>query len=1534
MGKFYAALFALFLAFVTAGCGGGGGGGASTDTASAVTITGYVEDDLLPFAEVTLMKTDGTVLTGTSADENASYSLSAKLARGTDYLLRARAKLKGTTVQMHAVFTAAGTSRMQVNIHPLSDIVYRVGEQNGIRPDEAEDRVQSYFRLFEKAHLHEMRYTSTEPVVEKIGQLAKSFGSLLPAELTGDIADDVVGDGTRFRSRLAGALRLEASGTRVPVGETVTLHLAGISSLSDDIRIVWSGLGVRSDDGTEAAVRSEAAAYRIVEARLYRDGRFLDSASAGIVFYDVRPAVSIPLQNGGAKTEVDGIGVEVPPEAAAGLDAVSLAPVENPIPGVLRTVRMSPGGSIFARPVTLTFSYDPQEIENPAAMTVTRLETDGTLEVLKKEVDIARHTLTVRTDHFSDISIYTDPNYNDSGKARDSLRDIDPEDDLFLADGSFGISMMPAVYFGDFVEYMTKSSSPLNETARSRMTRFHQDVYKGIDNVRDNYVKVSKYILAERSGPMYKYETLVDALKKFRIARMIDEYLKHNMLIHPYRPYLNLSTTTRADFFNEIVNVQNEQYGMDSSYDPLGNKIVEMLADGKEKYDFLKSSYVSYLEKGYMLTGSMIAWDTLKNYVLDEIKNELTKHFTNKELSYLQCFSYNDNGVYWIGEQTVFILSDDGSVTLDKKGMKTLDLIGTLIEEKKDNIKISNSLLEETYLFDRSDAEKKAVMHFADCVYRKANALDESNVLNHQNDFVNGILAVSKQTMINETYNEFDNFHQFLKDRNILDYLYVLKIINFDAKQLQEYSKYLKTLAVAAAEPILTEIMVEKKLIESDKKYEDLKKEDVGFFNDLSTKVTGLIKWHRYYRQSNRRSLPRGGSEDADTVTTAGIMPAAKLLAAGLSIPEKYMNNLTVDEARLSVRYIPLEKKFPIGNVESAYYESAGGPEEHLYTVKNIARTLYRYNTATKRYDLPFSEMYPDFSPAEPTYLDATIELFISYRGRHYRFERSFERILDSGGGVIVAGNTKRYTLHFSLRGADGKAVENAKVTAGRFSCVTDGNGQCDLTGLPENIYTVTARAGNEAAEKNILVDRDGLAMTLALSAPLNLEKTMRGKTFYSHCRNSEKTWVEAVTFGNDGQMTIYSSFDGETKTLRYRFADNTLITVEDGREETHLFHSLSDTEIRFKESDGSMTTLYVSRRDAENAPAEECGEQDNGNGEQSGKAKTLLAGKTFYGIEERDGAEVLVRYDFDSGMTRMDWQEIEGGSDHGSHAISTEGDIVTLTDGGQKTYLRIKEADNGVTVEELDVVSEGEVIIGVNDTRRLYNNRSDVPWNTTLRFTQEDMDGKTFYLVKYDDFGYDDEGEPGLRWNMARMAFTSQTVSWTEYDVPDTSTHTFDYTVTDKGEISIGGGFSMTISLQSQTDNYLKVCANGDCDTYLFFSQSKARTFRDSHNSDNAENSGSNSYYMLKESDIAGHTIRVGDPSRDKRYFTDHTFTSLEENLSKRDTGSWSIADGKLRHVWSDGSVEIHSFADKPAKGVKITNETYHATGVITAYY
>jgi hypothetical protein len=115
-------------------------------------------------------------------------------------------------------------------------------------------------------------------------------------------------------------------------------------------------------------------------------------------------------------------------------------------------------------------------------------------------------------------------------------------------------------------------------------------------------------------------------------------------------------------------------------------------------------------------------------------------------------------------------------------------------------------------------------------------------------------------------------------------------------------------------------------------------------------------------------------------------------------------------------------------------------------------------------------------------------------------------------------------------------------------------------------------------------------------------------------------------------------------------------------------------------------------------------------------------------------------------------------------------------------------------------------------------------------QFSHEMLDGKTLYFVQYDDFGYDKK-----QWNAARMVFAKDTFTWQEYDTNDTQKGTFKYKVTTDGKLILefegGDNPEDTITLKNRTDDYLQVCEEGDCQTYLFFDEKKALDFRNKKN-------------------------------------------------------------------------------------------------------
>jgi len=228
---------------------------------------------------------------------------------------------------------------------------------------------------------------------------------------------------------------------------------------------------------------------------------------------------------------------------------------------------------------------------------------------------------------------------------------------------------------------------------------------------------------------------------------------------------------------------------------------------------------------------------------------------------------------------------------------------------------------------------------------------------------------------------------------------------------------------------------------------------------------------------------------------------------------------------------------------------------------------------------------------------------------------------------------------------------------------------------------------------------------------------------------------------------------------------------------------------------------------------------------------KNLLAGKTFYSVDVDD--KTLIKIEFNTDATSFIETDISTGNSDIKN-IKIEGDRWYDLDSKDGSYTIVSQFDEYIYFDDrlIDASKDGaghRLYIDERDAQD-YLDSLEID-ETVTKFTKDYLNGKRFYFVQYDDFGYDGEDEPGMQWNMARMDFTENTVSWTEIDLPDSSTHTFTYTITENGDININEEHLGVITFENKTEDYLQVCQDGDCNTYLFFDEDKARLFRDQKN-------------------------------------------------------------------------------------------------------
>jgi len=323
----------------------------------------------------------------------------------------------------------------------------------------------------------------------------------------------------------------------------------------------------------------------------------------------------------------------------------------------------------------------------------------------------------------------------------------------------------------------------------------------------------------------------------------------------------------------------------------------------------------------------------------------------------------------------------------------------------------------------------------------------------------------------------------------------------------------------------------------------------------------------------------------------------------------------------------------------------------------------------------------------------------------------------------------------------------------------------------------------------------------------------------------------------------------------------------------------------------------------------------------QSEVTKELLAGKTFYLTYSDSYGVVIEKLVFNSDATELVSEVIEGdvgsASTTNSMSVSIDGDTFVTTNTATNDIQTHKILEVTQSYVKLDDSEVPYIYYSYDDVKAAADKLTETESDESIEFSVDYLNGKTFYWLVYNDFGYDT-----LKYNVAKLTFSESSVVYQEYDTPDSDEHTFDYTVTD-GKLSLSNTDISSLYVLEATDSFLRIEDANALEQFFYFDEAQAKSERDRLNG----------YYTLQESDIAGHSIYVGDPSKDKEYHTDYTFTSLEDNESERDTGTWSIELGKLKHVWSSGSEEIHYFLAKPAIGVTIVNETYDVNGTITNF-
>jgi len=293
---------------------------------------------------------------------------------------------------------------------------------------------------------------------------------------------------------------------------------------------------------------------------------------------------------------------------------------------------------------------------------------------------------------------------------------------------------------------------------------------------------------------------------------------------------------------------------------------------------------------------------------------------------------------------------------------------------------------------------------------------------------------------------------------------------------------------------------------------------------------------------------------------------------------------------------------------------------------------------------------------------------------------------------------------------------------------------------------------------------------------------------------------------------------------------------------------------------------------------------------------KELLAGKTFYAYDENgDDGKHILEIKINTDATSLTYKTIVGEGDSGDLTIKVDGDkFIVYYDDNTTEVNTVVKRDKYLAINPGE---EGSMRFFYNlDDAQAFYNTSTTPNNESegFKFTKEYLKGKTLYYVVYDDFGYDNIN---YKWNMVRWTFDDNTLAHTEYDTPDTDTHTLNYSITSDAYLNIEDIFSLKAI--SKNDDYI-VLKKG----YLFFDETKALEFRDKKRDENQkgftkEMIQNKVVYIFNSIDEDGFKVYVKITYDAESSFTRRKLTVTEEGKIRNDetsSGNYIIEDGKMK--------------------------------------
>jgi len=397
--KKFISLIILSITLIFIGCGGVDSESSGND-ALIKTVSGYVEDDPIPNANINIYDENGNVILTTKTDVNGKFTLSGKFKNNSIYTFECNGQLNDKNITMHSIVKYTGDSI--VNINPLTELKYRL-VKSGKSIDEAEKLIRDYFLIINGSKLEQNRFDPSSYIALGMNELAKIYGGKLPIDIIEKIKNDILTNADNnttnysYRSLVQNKITLSVSNPSLKTGEYVTLNIEGLNKLNDNYKIKWSGIpDTLVENNTSISFTSDYPQDVFVSAMVYKvDGNksvLVSTASAKVNFYKELVEKNLTIQNTSVDNNIT-IGdssIIIPAGAVSENTTIKIKQYETGSDNTIAKFEIYTS-SESDKNLTFRYKYNPYIVLDPRNLVVSITDGNDIKLLSIKNIDYNNH---------------------------------------------------------------------------------------------------------------------------------------------------------------------------------------------------------------------------------------------------------------------------------------------------------------------------------------------------------------------------------------------------------------------------------------------------------------------------------------------------------------------------------------------------------------------------------------------------------------------------------------------------------------------------------------------------------------------------------------------------------------------------------------------------------------------------------------------------------------------------------------------------------------------------------------------------------------------------------------------------------------------------------------------------------------------------------------------------------------------------------------------------------------------------------------